>query len=152
MRGALFNTLGDVEGLTFLDAYAGSGALGIEAISRGAKFVQFIDVDKNAIFAITDNLSKLQAKDCKVTQANSASWSDHNFETKFDIVLLDPPYDNFKEAHINKLARNVKENGLMILSLSKLTSRLELENFSIVADKNFADGSIIFYKNNGQNN
>jgi 16S rRNA (guanine966-N2)-methyltransferase len=58
-RGAIFNALGDVEGLTFLDAYAGSGALSIEALSRGASSVLAIDVDIEAAKAMTASVKAL---------------------------------------------------------------------------------------------
>ena len=146
MRGALFNTLGDISGLKILDAYAGSGALGIESLSRGASSVLFIDSDKNATVTIENNLAKLNIVGSKVTKANIASWSDHNYETTFDIVLADPPYNQLNANHFIKLARNVKKNGLLVLSLPKTHPIVIIENFIELASKNFADGSIRIYQ------
>src|SRR5437868_15008558 len=85
IRGALFNVLGDIEGLTFLDAFAGSGALAFEAASRGAKSVVAIDNDRAAHLVIEKNVRDLHLqKIVKVTKANTGGWSIHNMENKFD--------------------------------------------------------------------
>src|SRR3990167_9930034 len=95
MRGALFNILGDVLGLTVLDAFTGSGALSFEAISRGASKVTAIDKDKTAHFQVQKNIKDLQLEDeIKAIRANANSWSDNNLDAEFDLVLLDPPYDH----------------------------------------------------------
>ena len=59
VRGAIFSALGDIKGLNVLDAFSGSGALAIEAISRGAKTATAVEVDKRAHQVIQDNLKKL---------------------------------------------------------------------------------------------
>lgn len=146
MRGAMFNTLGDITGLSCLDAFAGSGAVGLEALSRGASQVTFIDSDKNANQTINENIAKLKPNNVKSIKANSASWSDHNFETRFDIVIADPPYDHVIFEQLNKLTRNIKKGGLFILSVPKNFPRPTFENLQIVEDKSFADGSIVFYR------
>src|ERR1039458_7477259 len=63
VRGAIFGVLGDIKGLTVLDAFAGSGALAIEAISRGAKRAVAIEVDKGAHTVITENIKALGIED-----------------------------------------------------------------------------------------
>src|SRR3954471_4420017 len=71
MRGALFNVLGDIEGLTFLDAYAGSGALAFEAISRGAKDVVAVDKESAAQKTMSANVKDLKLdKKVKLVKAN----------------------------------------------------------------------------------
>lgn len=62
-RGAIFNVLGDIAGLSVLDAYSGSGALAIEAVSRGAKSVLAIEVDVEAVKTIARNIENLQLGD-----------------------------------------------------------------------------------------
>ena len=147
MRGALFNSMGDINGLKVLDAYAGSGAVGIEAISRGASFVMFIDHDKNAFSTINSNIKKLNIDNAKVTKANVASWSDHNFETLFDIVIADPPYDSINEEHFIKLARNIKSGGLFVISLPKKSLFIPPGAFEEQFHKSYADGSIYILRN-----
>jgi 16S rRNA (guanine(966)-N(2))-methyltransferase RsmD len=145
MRGALFNSLGDISGLTVLDAYAGSGAVGIEALSRGASFVLFVDQDKNAINSINSNVNNLNIINSKVTKANIASWSDHNFETQFDIVIADPPYDLINDNHLLKLTRNVRPEGIFVLSLPRKYKEFIHKDFEKKLHKSYADGSIAVY-------
>jgi len=95
VREAIFNSLnsyGEVEGRTFLDLFAGSGALGLEALSRGATTCTFVDNDRRSIAAVRTNLEQLGFSDqATVRQADSlgvlATTQEH------DVALLDPPYE-----------------------------------------------------------
>ncbi|HSW78546.1 MAG TPA: RsmD family RNA methyltransferase [Candidatus Babeliales bacterium] len=147
-RGALFNVLGDIEGLSFLDAFAGSGALAFEAASRGAKSVVAIDIDRSAHFVIERNVKDLRLqKTVKVIKANTGGWSIHNMEKKFDIVLLDPPYDDLQTSLMQRLIkRHVKAGGLAVLSLP---GRLEIPKFDlteIAATKDYHDAKLVFFR------
>src|SRR5581483_2956117 len=118
VRGALFNVLGDIEGLTVLDAFAGSGALAFDAASRGAKSIIAIDKDSSAYKIIEQNVNDLHLSlQIKAVKANAGGWSIHNMEKKFDIVLLDPPYDDLQDNLLARLIkRHVKTGGLAVLS------------------------------------
>jgi 16S rRNA (guanine966-N2)-methyltransferase len=149
VRGALFNILGDIEGLTFLDAFAGSGALAFEAASRGAKSIVAIDKDSAAHKVITQNVKDLHLqKLVHVTSANVGGWSIHNMEKKFDIVLLDPPYDELQPNLLGRLARrHVKTGGLAVLSYPGNAKELpELPGCQIVEQKNYGDAQLVFYR------
>jgi 16S rRNA (guanine966-N2)-methyltransferase len=148
MRGALFNILGDVEGLSFLDAYAGSGGLAFEAISRGAKQAVAVDKDAAAHKTIGINIKDLHlAKNVKAVRANIAGWSIHNMEESFDIVLLDPPYEEINTSHLQKLInRHVKKGGLAVLSFPGQQPFPAFEGVEIAADKNYGDGQLVFYR------
>lgn len=75
MRGALFNILGDISGLRVLDAFAGSGALSFEAISRGAAVVVAIERDRRAQQTIVENVDSLGiADEIQVVRANAKAW------------------------------------------------------------------------------
>jgi 16S rRNA (guanine(966)-N(2))-methyltransferase RsmD len=99
VRLALFNILGEaVAGARVLDVFAGSGALGIEALSRGAAFVAFIESDTRAILAIRDNLDRL-APDLprhawRVAHLDAVRGIGQlaKAESPFDIIICDPPY------------------------------------------------------------
>ena len=83
----------DLEGRTFLDLFAGSGQLGLEAISRGAQHAVFVDQSKQAIQIIRENVQKTKLDSfCSVHQLNSLDFINRNRETKLDIIFLDPPY------------------------------------------------------------
>lgn len=95
VREAIFNSLyshGEVEGRRFLDMFAGSGALGLEALSRGAASCTFIDTDRACVEAIEDNVDRLGFGDVAVVRRGEATSILSNLE-RHDVALLDPPYD-----------------------------------------------------------
>lgn len=148
IRGALFNVLGDIEDLTVLDAFAGSGALAFEAISRGAKSVVAIDKDGPAHKIIETNVKDLHLqKQVKVIRANTGGWSIHNMEKRFDIVLLDPPYDDLQPNLLQRLInRHIKPGGLAVLSYPGGMSAPDFEKVEVVASKNYGDSQLVFYR------
>jgi 16S rRNA (guanine966-N2)-methyltransferase len=92
-RGALFSMLasrlGTFEGLRVADLFAGSGALGLEALSRGAAQCTFVETDRKAIEALRRNIARLGAGERADVRAQSAL---HGVPGPFDLVLMDPPY------------------------------------------------------------
>lgn len=148
VRGALFNALGDIEGLTFLDAYAGTGALAIEAVSRGAASVVGIDKDGAAHEVLEKNITSLKLRDkIKPVRANASGWSIHNMEKRFDVVLLDPPYDQLKTRQLQTLInRHVKVGGLAALSFPGKTEAPDFERAELVAEKHYGDAQLLFYR------
>ncbi len=94
VREALFSILGPVDGLRVLDLYAGSGALGIEALSRGAASATFVESDRRTAQVVRDNLEALGER-AEVVTADALRWLESPPpEAVFDLVLLDPPYDS----------------------------------------------------------
>ena len=147
VRGALFNTLGDITGLTVLDAFAGSGALSFEAVSRGATHSIAIDRDKNAIRALRENVRQLDVGDSvKPIQANSSGWSDLNPDKLFDIVILAPPYDSLQEAVLEKLARHTKPGGILIIDWPGKVSGPRFNGFELVTHKDYGDAALFFFR------
>lgn len=148
IRGALFNALGDIEGLTFLDAFAGSGALSFEAVSRGAASAAAIDRDGAAHSVIERNAKELKTgRKVKVIRANTAGWSIHNMEKRFDIVLLDPPYSELQTNLLQRLIkRHVKPGGLAVLSFPGHITAPDFEQVEIVSSKNYGDAQLVFYR------
>lgn len=107
LRETVFNILqNDIPNSTFLDIFAGSGAIGFEALSRGAKCVSFIDIDKLSIDVIHKNLDSLQAKAfAKIYQGDAIDIliKLSKLKISFDIIYVDPPYQNiviFEEKEI----------------------------------------------------
>lgn len=147
VRSAMFNMLGDVSGLSVLDAYGGSGALGIEALSRGALFVQFVDVDRHAHAAIKANLKALELEDrAKATQANIEFWSKRNAEIKFDLVLADPPYNEVNLSTISLLGTHLKPQALMVLSYPGRESAPTVNGVVVVDNRSYGDAALAFYR------
>ncbi len=127
MRGAIFGALGDIKGLTVLDAFSGSGALAIEAISRGAESAVAIEVDPGAHLVIKNNLKTLGIEGrVKAVRAYSGAWSTRHQAQKFDLVLVDPPYDNLPYRDIDRMPRHLAENGTLVLSAVPFTLLLGL--------------------------
>ena len=150
-RGALFNVLGDIEGLEILDAFAGSGALSFEAASRGARHIVAVDKDRAAHSSLDRNLAELGlSAQVDAVRANTGGWSIHNMERRFDIVFLDPPYDELQTDLLQTLIkRHVKSGGLAVLSWPGKTDLPELEGVEVVSDKNYGDAQLVFYRKNG---
>lgn len=112
---ALFNMIsGYLPNATVLDAYAGSGALGIEALSRGAKRVTFIEKSPKVASVIRKNLNLLELGEfSSVIQCDAKDFSSTH---KYNIILVDPPYDNFELAGVENLAKLLDESGILVLS------------------------------------
>lgn len=94
LRQALFNICQDIVHETrFLDVFAGSGAMGFEAISRGATFVTFIEKDKNAARCIRENADLLQVEPSVQILSMDASLALSRLLSSYDLIYIDPPYD-----------------------------------------------------------
>ena len=91
VREAVFQILGPLDGLSVLDLFAGSGALGIEALSRGAAQATFVDNDARAVAAVRQNLAPLDA-DSVVVKRDALDYLGSG-GGPFDLVFIDPPYD-----------------------------------------------------------
>lgn len=133
-KEGLFNSLGDLTNLTFLDAFSGSGNIGIEALSRGAKFVTFVDINKDAIQTIVTNLNVLGIKkEAEVIKGNFFNYI-NKFNKKYDIIFLDPPYKeviNFQL--INELFNNnvIDNESIIIIERENSLDDELLNNFTV---------------------
>lgn len=90
-KEGLFNSLGDIEGLSFLDCFGGSGAMGIEARSRQAKDVTIIEKSKEAYRVILKNINSIGINDIKVINDDFYK-AIKRLKSSFDIIFIDPPY------------------------------------------------------------
>lgn len=150
IRGALFNMLGDIEGLSLLDAFAGTAAVSLEAASRGARNIIAIDADTHAHDVISQNILRLQLQDTiKAIRANNGSWSDNNQDMQFDLVICDPPYDQVKASQLTKMATHTKPNGLFVMSLPPNTEVALPKAFKKLAQKKYGDATLVFYRKTG---
>ena len=110
---ALFNMIGNnLLDFAVLDAYAGSGALGMEALSRGAAYAVFIEKNRAAAEAIKTNLKTLGV-DGTVEVCSVKNYKD---DEEYNLVLADPPYDKFDTSEVQHLVQFVAENGIFVLS------------------------------------
>jgi 16S rRNA (guanine966-N2)-methyltransferase len=147
VRGALFNTLGELYGLTVLDAFAGSGACSIEAVSRGAASVLAIDIDAEAVKTIAENVRLLGLEDTiTVRRKNISGWSRNNQDKRFDVVLADPPYNDIRPDVLERLSVHVRPGGLFVLSWPGSEPIRNFVGLEIVSHKTYGDAQLVFYR------
>jgi 16S rRNA (guanine966-N2)-methyltransferase len=147
VRGALFNALGDMGGLTVLDAFAGSGALSFEAISRGAKSVVAIDIDKAAYKTIAHNVELLDLEDSvRVLRKNAASWARSDQAGLYDVVLCDPPYNDIRPDILQRLAHLVKPGGVFVLSWPGNEPIRPFTGLTELSANKHGDAQLVFYR------
>ncbi len=120
IRGAIFNGIHtDIVDSIVLDAFAGSGAIGLEAASRGAQSVTLVERDRTAQKIIANNIELLDCGDVvRLVRAPVASWSGNNPDEVFDIIFVDPPYYDMQFSTVERLFKHLKIGGTMILSHS----------------------------------
>jgi len=122
VRENLFNIVGPVDGASVLDLYAGSGALGLEALSRGAAHAVFVERDADAVRTIERNLDKLGLRATVLRQDAVAMLASET--RKYDLVLVDPPYDMYTDVQ-PQLARHlpsvVTEGGVVVVETDART-------------------------------
>jgi len=139
-RLALFNKVVDkINGGDVLDAYAGSGALGIEALSRGAASVIFIEKNPKAAKIIRDNL-KILGADAEVITGDASKFES---DKTFDLILVDPPYDRFTTEALSSLSKLLKTDGILVLSHPGNTP--EIEGLSLIDSRKYAGATLSFY-------
>ena len=107
VRETLFNWLAPwLPGRRCLDLYAGTGALGIEALSRGARSCDFVERDRSAAAAISESLALLAASASEVVTAEAWAWLGHPPRTPYQLVFMDPPFgEQDLAAHCARLAQ-----------------------------------------------
>ena len=123
LRETLFNVLGErVCGAEVLDACAGTGALGLEALSRGARGVTFIDADRRSSAYIADHVARFGvAASCRILCARlPAAARDRRLPAAFDVILLDPPYDNADtDAILSAVGGSLSSGGVLVLEQAR---------------------------------
>jgi 16S rRNA (guanine966-N2)-methyltransferase len=130
VREAAFNLIGPVEDMAVLDLFAGSGAMGIEALSRGASRAVFVESDRAPSEAIKRNLEKLRLTGAVVVRADalSALAAETAANRRYDLVLVDPPYEMFSSLQTG-LARYVPavlEPGALVVVETAASEEPEL--------------------------
>lgn len=119
-RGALFNSLGTtVKDATVLDVFAGTGSLGLEALSRGARSAYFVERDKVAQRIITENIETLGVTDqTKLVRANVRTWCETYVGEGFDLIFADPPYHDPQFSTVTLISGLLKPGGKLAITRS----------------------------------
>ena len=141
VKEALFSIIQfDIEGRRILDLFAGSGQLGIEALSRGAKSAVFVDKSKNSVDIVKQNLQTTQlSKVSTVLNTDSMSFL-LTTRDKFDIAFLDPPYGTGVLQQALPLAANVMTDGGIIICESPAKEELQETAGNFKIDKSYKYG------------
>lgn len=143
IKETLFNMINDkVYNSKFLDLFSGSGAIGIEAISRGAEKAVFVECNRKAVECIKDNLEFTKLADNAEIYTSNVETALKMLEGKyvFDIVFMDPPYNNEWEKKILQYLSNstiINSDTLIIVEASKETQLdyLDVLGYSVIKDK-----------------
>jgi 16S rRNA (guanine966-N2)-methyltransferase len=126
VREAAFTLIGPVDGASVLDLYAGSGAMGLEALSRGAESAVFVESDRDAARVIERNLDQLRLTGATFlrTDARTALAADAQAGRRYDLILVDPPYEEWPELEARLapyLAAVLADDGLLVVETSSRT-------------------------------
>lgn len=147
VRGSLFNQLGDIAGLRVLDAFAGTGVVGLEALSRDADSVVLIERDRIAQKVITSNIDLLGVgQDAKLIRSSVAGWDETAPDERFDLIFADPPYHDLQLSTVSRLVRHLNPKGLMILSHPGRESAPTVNGVVVVDKRSYGDAALAFYR------
>ena len=147
IRNSMFNSIGDeVQDAEILDAFAGSGSLGLEAISRGAKSAVFVERDRVAGRILEENIASLGVNDqSQVIHAGVASWVKAT-DQKYDIIFADPPYNDIQLSTVKSLFGLLKPKGLMVLSYPGRSEAPTETGVVVVDNRSYGTAALTFYR------
>ena len=153
VKAAIFSSLGErIINARVLDLFAGSGGLGIEALSRGAISVLFVDQDRQAVVTIETNLAKANLRG-QVRQQDVFRFLRSSIAPEsFDIILADPPYEKTEdgERFTEKLLTNsvlpalLTNDGVLVLEKHPDENLLELEFWQLIRAKRYGATEVLF--------
>jgi 16S rRNA (guanine966-N2)-methyltransferase len=149
VRENVFNIVAPwVEGARVLDLYAGSGAMGLEALSRGAAGVVFVEADKDAVRAIERNLDKLRLTGATVVRADATTglMQETGAGRKYDLVLADPPYSMTDFDPLARyLPRVLADDGLLVFECAARTEP-ELTGLSVRTSRKYGSTRVTVFE------
>ena len=148
-REGIFNTLQfSFENADVLDLFAGSGSMGIEALSRGAKYVTFIDNSPDCIKQINKNLQEYK-NDYSVLKLDVSNYI-NEVASKYDIVFYDPPFEYLTEdinADISEIGNNLNKNAFIVIHRHSNSSSIVLPNdVELYKEKNYGQSKILILR------
>lgn len=153
IKETLFNMIhDDMYGCRFLDLFSGSGAIGIEALSRGAKKAVFVEINPKAVMCIKENLQFTRLQDKAEVMSMKAESAINILGTKnevFDYIFMDPPYNCAHEKNVLKILSKssiMDENTVVIAECSKQTdmSYIGDTGFKLIKEKIYKTNKHVF--------
>ncbi len=154
IRGVIFSSLAEIPGARVLDLYAGTGSFGIEALSRGAERVVFVEQDREAIECIRENLRHCKLTGGDVRQSDALAYLDQPGEC-FDLIFADPPYDK-KPGPLNghpllaKFAQRLCPKGLIVWEHFASQQIDEAPEWSILRHRTYGETGLTFFRPNSE--
>lgn len=153
VKGALFNVLSDdILDATFLDLFGGTGSVGIEALSRGAAFVRFIDLNRPAIMTIRENLEKTKlSQKAEVVQADAFNYLKRTPDKLFDYIFIAPPqYKKMWEQAIQLVDEHIQwlsNESWVIVQIDPIESTpLCFKNLNYLEERKYGNTLLLFYE------
>jgi 16S rRNA (guanine966-N2)-methyltransferase len=152
---AKLESMGAIEGASILDLFAGTGALGLEAASRGATAVTLVERDHGAAAVCAENLKAIHASlqkqghvcEIKLEKQDVKSFASRN-KSSFDLVFIDPPYDlanEVLELILAQLLSSLNSDALVVVERDSRSPEFKLpEGLTLDSRKNYGDTSVYF--------
>lgn len=147
-RTALFNIIKDeLDGADVLDAFAGTGSLGLESLSRGARSATFIERDRVAQNILAKNIMTLGVEQrAKLVRTTVARWIDTSETEGFDVIFVDPPYHDTQFSTVLRLFDLLKPGALMVLSKPGRSEVLTKPGVVVVDNRSYGNANLTFYR------
>lgn len=146
-RHAIFQVLGDIEGLTVADLFAGSGALGLEAISLGAARAVFVDSSEVATRTIKANITTLEVTQRTQVVKSTAEHFIASSNEKFDLIFFDPPYVKFDLNVLEQATHILLPGKIIVVSCSAKTDLPdEVGPLRLVKNTMYGDTQIAYFR------
>jgi 16S rRNA (guanine966-N2)-methyltransferase len=149
VRSAVFSMLesrGVLKGAKVLDAFAGTGALGLEALSRGASFSTFLERDRTAGNVIDVNITTLNVENrTKLIRTGVENWTKTAGGDKYDIIFADPPYHNPQFSTVSKLVKHLQKGGILVLSYMERGTLPNPEGVVVVDNRIYGEAAIALF-------
>jgi len=154
VRQAIFSILGEsVEKARVLDLFAGSGALGLEALSRGAGTCTFVDEHRQAVVVIGENLKKARLEGGNVVKAEVISYLKREL-TLYDFIFADPPYWKYHgdKDHVGDLLKNnliaprLTPDGCFIAEISANQTTPDAPGLNLISRREYGSSAVLIYR------
>lgn len=148
IRNALFNSIqAELPGANVLDAFAGTGAIGLEALSRGASHATFVEKDRIAQKVLASNIEKLGASaQATLVRSPVSSWAESYAGELFDIIFADPPYHDEQFSTVARILGLLKPKGLMVLSHTDRGEVPIQDDIVVVDNRSYGNAHLTFYR------
>ena len=153
LKESIFNMLQnriDFAGIKVLDIYAGSGSLGLEALSRGAEEIHFVEQNFSVYKVLQANIENIGVQsETKIIKQNALKFSKLENHSNYSLILADPPFfkDDIHDVFKNLINNNfLNENGILIVERSIQTKEKDIEAFGMEPKKKLGDSLIYWYE------